>query len=382
MRVFLSLFVFLAFSSPVLADDAVYFCPMHPHITGQKGDQCPICGMTLVPKEEMRPQSVGTEDSFQITPDYVAALGVKTTRVSSVVFGKDIRAFGRVEADTAREYHFDLKAEGWIVDLRVSGRGEVVKKGDLLFTLYSPELRSAQSDFLVAIQTGSRLGSVESRLRLFGMDDKSIEDLRLVKHPPESTNFYAPQDGVVSDLKVRAGSYLGKGESVLVLQDLSQIWVMAQVAVKDISQIKIGQAAKIILPETGMSLPAVVELVEPLAEGVTQTVSVRLVVENKQGVLKPSQYVDARISGEQISRLSVPDEAVLYGSQGAYVIETVGDGYFRPVMVEVGITAMGETEILTGLTVGQQIVRSGQFMIDAESNLRGGMKNMERHHHE
>ena len=358
----------------------VYICPMHPHITGEEGDNCPICGMNLVPKNEGNESNEGHEDkpegAFLIDPSYIQTLGVKTSGVSHHEFGKSIRAFGQIAASTRLEYAVDVRTKGWIVDLAVDAVGDTVKKGDLLFTYYSPDLMNAQSDFLI----GSRVGNAAQRLRLYGMEDKAIAELKERGKFFEETPFYAPADGTVTMLNVRKGAHVNEGGSVLKLQDFSKLWVNADVPLRDVQFLEVGIPAKITIPETGEKNEALVDFIHPVNDPQNRTVTVRLVLDNPDGALKPDTYVDAAFNAKVQSRLAVPAEAVLYSGMGAYVIEDAGDGYFRPVMVETGITSQGLTEITSGLSHGQSIVKSGQFMLDAESNLKGGMAAMGHDH--
>ncbi|MCB9982722.1 MAG: efflux RND transporter periplasmic adaptor subunit [Rhodospirillales bacterium] len=391
MRVLLTLLLLFTFVPAAIAAED-YICPMHPHISGKEGDSCPICGMTLVPKMDKVPESMAheghsadmsdmadmSEGTFHIDPSYVQTLGVKTAKVTHHDFGRNIRAFGKIAPSTRLEYAVDVRAKGWIVDLPVDAVGDTVKKGDLLFTYYSPDLMTAQSDFLI----GSRVGNAEQRLRLFGMEDKAIAQLKKKGRFLEETPFYAPTAGTVTMLNVRKGSHVNEGGSVLTLQDFSKIWVNADVSVRDAQFLSVGTSTAVTVPETGAHYETVVDFIHPVTDPQSRTVMVRLILDNPDGALKPDTYVDAVFNADVQSRLAVPAEAVLYGSMGAYVLENVSDGMFRPVMVETGITANGLTEIKSGLKHGQRIVTSGQFMLDAESNLKGGMAGMEHDHGE
>lgn len=291
-------------------------------------------------------------------------------------FGQNIRAFGKIAPSTRLEYAVDVRTKGWIVDLPVDAVGDAVKKGDLLFTYYSPDLMTAQSDFLI----GSRLVSAEQRLRLYGMDDKAIEELKKRGRFFDQTPFYAPADGTVTILNVRKGSHVNEGGSVIRLQDFSKVWVNVDVPIRDVQFLAVGTPAMVTVPETAEHHETTIDFIHPVNDPMSRTVMVRLILDNPDGVLKPDTYVDSVFNADVQSRLAVPEEAVLYSSMGAYVMEDVSNGYFKPVMVETGITANGLTEIKNGLFHGQRIVTSGQFMLDAESNLRGGMAAMGHDH--
>ncbi len=379
MRVYIIIsLLFLVFAVPVQAADEIYICPMHPHIEGEAGENCPICGMSFVPKVQdmsdnnMEGSMVMPEGVTKISPKYVQALGVKTDAVSVHNFGKNIKAFGQISSSSRLEYASSVREDGWIVDLATSAIGDSVKKDDLLFTFYSPDLMSAQADYLI----GNRGKNSEERLRLYGMDDKAIAEFKKGGKMMKETPFYAPKDGVITMLDARPGMYMMQGARVLTLQDLSKVWINADVALRDIAFLNLGENATITLPETGEVYRGTIDFIHPVANPMSRTVIVRIVVDNADGDLKPETYADVVFEGAPKTRLAVPQDAVLFGGQGKYVMEVVADGQFRPIMVETGITSNGLTEITSGLEEGQSVVTSGQFMIDAESNLRGGMASM------
>lgn len=412
--------------APTAADNAspaeeIYICPMHPHIHGKKGEKCPICGMDLTPannsKSSSKPDTEGKrkilywydpmvpgqkfdkpgkspymdmelvplyEDeagngksgALSIEPAYQQALGVKTANTQMQEFGKSIHAFGTIVPNTRKEYAVAVRTAGWIADLKTNAVGDIVKKGDLLFTFYSQDLMAAQSDYLI----GSRIGNPSQRLRLYGMDEKAIAELKEKGRFLEETPFYAPADGTVSMLNIRKGSYIDlndNGNTILMLQDYSEIWVEAQVPIKDLQFLSVGTPATVMIDETGETIKVLTDYIYPMTDMESRKGMVRLVMDNPDGKLKTGSLVNITFEAESHPRLAVPAEAVLYGKDGGHVIESLGDGYFQPVRVKTGITSNGLTEIASGLKEGQEIVTSGQFMIDAESSLRGGMAGMD-----
>ncbi len=352
---------------------AYWVAPMDPGFRRDEPGQSPM-GMDLVPvyEGELSSAANAPDGAIRIDPVYTHTLGVKTAEVTQRAFGESIRAFGRVTPNTRLEHAVDVRTKGWVVDLVADAVGDTVKKGDLLFTYYSPELMTAQSDFLI----GRRVGNAEQRLRLHGMDAKSIAVLKKEGRFLERTPFYAPIDGTVSILNVRKGAHVNEGGNVMTIQDFSKVWVNVDVPVRDIQFLAVGTSAKVTVPETGAVFETVIDFIHHVADPDKRTGMVRLILNHENGEPKPGSYVDVVFHTDSESRLAVPVEAVLYGAQGAHVMEDVGDGSFKPVMVETGITAYGLTEIKSGLTQGQRIVTSGQFMLDAESNLKGGMASM------
>lgn len=380
MRVLFFISMLFVFMPSVLAAEnherkiLYWYDPMVPGQKFDKPGKSPYMDMDLVPfYEEETGDRDASENTVHIDPVYRQALGVKTGKAGFHEFGKSIHAFGHIAPDMRLETAVDVRSAGWIVDLATNAVGDTVKKGDLLFTYYSPDLMTAQSDFLI----GSRIGSAEQRLKLFGMDDKAIAELKKAGKFMEATPFYAPADGTVSMLNVRKGTYVQEGGTILTLQDYSQIWVEAHLPLRDMPFVSVGTPATISLDETGERFQAAVDFIYPMTDPQSRNGLVRLVLENRDDKLKTDTLVSVMFEAASAKRLAVPEQTVLYGGSGAYVIEALGKGYFRPVMVKTGITAHGMTEIAEGLEDGQSIVTSGQFMIDAESNLQGGMAGMD-----
>ncbi len=380
MRVFIIVLLLLAFAAPVMAAEEserkvlYWYDPMVPGQKFDKPGKSPYMDMELVPFYE---DEAGGEknDTLSIEPAYRQALGVKAAPVQMQEFGKTIHAFGTITPETRREYIVAVRTSGWIADLKTDAIGDTVKKGDLLFTYYSQDLMAAQSDYLL----GSRVGDPGQRLRLYGMNEKAIAELKAKGRFLEQTPFYAPADGTVTTLNVRKGSYIdaeGQMNTVLTLQDFSQVWVEAHVPVKDLQFLTAGTPAMVTIDETGEAIKAMTDYIHPTTDIESRKGIVRLVVDNPDGRLKTGSLVNVMFEAGSQPRLAVPAEAVLYGKDGGHVIEDLGDGAFRPVTVKTGITSNGMTEIASGLKEGQSIVTSGQFMIDAESSLRGGLSNM------
>ena len=377
MRVFFIVaFLLISFMTPALAAED-YICAMHPHIHGKMGDHCPICGMALVPASSEKEKNMSLPaGSVSISPAYLQALGVRTDKVTYHDFGKAVHSFGRIVPNTRSEYQLSLRKGGWIRDLKTSAIGDAVKKGDVLFTFYSPELIAIEVEYISGLKSGFKPAATELRLRLFGMDDQAIALFKTRGEVIEDVPFHAPADGVVTALNVRKGGYVAEGNVILTLQDFSQVWVEAHIPVKDLPFLALGTPAQVVMPQTGEKYSATIDYIYPMADPDSREGMARLVLDNASGKLKTDIPVDVMFTTDGKSRLAVPEEAVMLSGLGAYIIEDLGGGSFRPIMVKTGITSDGLTEIVSGLAEGQYVVTSGQFMLDAESNLRGGMANM------
>lgn len=373
--IFLALFLFLSIMPAFANED--YICPMHPFVHGKKGEHCPICGMELVLASSEKEQNLSLpKGTIGISPAYIQALGVRTDKVTYHDFGQSVHSFGRVIPITRDEYQVSLRKGGWIRELTASAIGDSVKKGDVLLTFYSPDLIAVQQEYLSGANSPFRPSIVEERLRLFGMDDQAIAEFKKRGAIIEDVPFHAPADGVVTTLNIRKGGYIAEGMPILTLQNFSKVWVEAHVQVKDLNSLKIGTPAAVTVAQTGEKYSAAVDFIYPMADADSREGMARLVLDNPEGKLKADQLVDVMFTANGMSRLAAPEQAIMRSGMGSYVLKDLGKGHFLPVMVKTAITADGFTEITSGLSEGQYIVTSGQFMLDAESNLQGGMADM------
>lgn len=379
MRVLLFILMLLSFPAPLAAEDGerkvlYWYDPMVPGQKFDKPGKSPFMDMDLVPlyEDEASGKQGAPDGVIHIDPVYRQALGVRTAAVQRQEFGKTVRAYGHVDHSPRREYEMTTRAAGWVVDFPVNAIGDKIKKGDLLYTLYSPGLMQAQSDFLI----GRRVGDAERRLRLYGMDEQAVAQMLKQGKFLEATPFHAPADGTISSVDVHKGGYVEEGDTILTVHDYAQVWVIAHVPVRDIDLLVPGAPATVTVPGTGEIYATTVDFIYPSTDTQSRNGTVRLVIDNPDGKLKIDMPVDVAIESDSRKRLAVPQESVLYDGSGAYVIEDKGDGYFTPVRIKTGMMAHGFTEIFSGLAEGKKIVVSGQFMIDSESSLSSGTARM------
>ena len=360
-------------------------CPMHPHYIADEFGSCPICGMDLVkletPGEAQGETSAESRSAITIAPETIQNMGVRIAKAENSSFGRVIRSFGRVAENERKQSELTARTEGWIEDLRIRAVGDQVKKGDLLFTIYAPEFIITQRDY-IASRKGrdrSRINSIKTRLRAFGMQDRTIKELAKRGSAFEFVPFYAEQDGTVAVTELRPGSYVKRGTMMTRIQDYTQVWLMVSVPEKDLSFINVGTPAKVTFPNIpGRELFSRVEYVYPTVDPKTRTGQVRLVVENPDGQLRPGAYADVAFEVGTQQRLAVPTEAILKSGRGRYVIASLGKGRFEPRSVKVGLTSGRWSEVSGEIKSGDDIVVSGQFLIDSESALRESFQKLQR----
>lgn len=360
-------------------------CPMHPHYIAGEAGICPICGMDLVKLETGDGDggaAIGQQrTAITVAPETLQTMGVRIAKAEQSSFGRIIRSYGLVAENERMQTEMTARTEGWIEELRIRAVGDVVKKGDLLFTMYAPEFIVSQRDYLDTLNTRNRtrIDSIKTRLRAFGMQAGVIEELERSGEIMEFVPFYAEIDGTVAMIDLRPGSYVKRGTMLTRIQNYSQVWLMVSVAEKDLTFIKPGTPARVTFPNIpGREVFAKVEYVYPTVDPQTRTGQVRLVIDNADGQLRPGAYADVAFEVGSEQRLAVPTEAILKSGGARYVVTSLGGGRFEPRAVKTGLTAGRWTEISGEIEAGDDIVVSGQFLIDSESALRESFRKLER----
>ncbi|MBI3442091.1 MAG: efflux RND transporter periplasmic adaptor subunit [Proteobacteria bacterium] len=357
-----------------------WYDPMVPGKKFDKPGKSPFMDMELVPKyADENVTSSGNKPVVSIPAENIQKMGVRTETVGKSSFGGGVRATGIVMPNERARVDMFSQVEGRIADLKYSAEGDVVKKGEVFYTLVSPELSGLQSDYIAALSGGFKdmAAAARKRMKLLGVDDVTLDQIAKTSEPFDNVPFHVPADGVLYKLEIRNGHYLKAGDEIGHIQDLSVVWVEAAVPEKDAATIEIGNTAKVLFSGAEQPYDATVDYVYPTVNTEARTVKIRLVVENKGGALKPSAYATVEFSSAAAERITVPSEAVLQNSAGSHVIVAIGGGKFQAHDVQTGMTSNGRTEILSGLKEGEEIVTSSQFMIDSESSLRESLEKLD-----
>lgn len=359
-----------------------YTCPMHPQIIADGPGTCPICGMTLVPLAHGHDQDQSAmtgKPVISIEAETIQKMGVRTEKVRKQNLSRSLRATGIVMENERARWDMFSQVEGRVDELYFSAPGDRVKKGEIFYTLYSPELLALQSDYVAAIKGGYKdlAQSSARRMKLLGVDDGFIAALAKTRKATESVPFLIPADGILNRLEIRKGHYLKVNDEIGHIQDLSSVWVEAALPEKDLGHIKEGDTARVTFTGNPQDYEGKVDYIYPTINAEARTGKVRLIVDNKDGMLRPASYADVSFaSGEAEERLVVSTEAVLHGIEGEHVILALGDGKFQARSIKTGNRNAGQTEIVSGLEENDAIVVSAQFLIDSESSLRESFTKM------
>jgi multidrug efflux pump subunit AcrA (membrane-fusion protein)/ribosomal protein S27E len=422
-----------ASASTEQASKTLYTCGMHPQVIQDHPGDCPICGMKLTPikrptgeaaatggpgerkvkyyKSTMMPgevrqtpgkDSMGMDmvpvyedkaaaaESSTITIDPVTMqnMGVRTTEVVRGPLRRAVRTVGVIAYDETTLAEVSTKFKGWIEKLYVSATGQLVMRGDPLFEIYSPELYSAQVEYLLALGSptntlsgaGGLRTSALTKLKFFDISEGQIAELNKTRQPTKTLRILAPQDGFVIDKSVVEGQMVDAGASIYRLGDLGLVWVYAQVYEQDLPYIKLGQEATVTLSYLpDREFRGRVTYIYPNVEEKTRTAKVRMEFHNPGYFLKPGMFATVQVVSElEPSALLVPDTAILRSGQGRNrVFVALPGGKFDPRMVTLGPRAENDLyEVLSGLNDGERVVTSGQFMLDSESQLREAIQKM------
>jgi Cu(I)/Ag(I) efflux system membrane fusion protein len=385
------------------ADAAVqYYCPMHPQIVQDHPGECPICSMTLVP----RPAGAGAETTaappgpgpgtgaadggvpglapIVLAPERVQLIGLRTAPVVRGPLTETLRTVGFVAPDETRQAVVQPRFAGWIETLPVSQTGQHVRRGEVLATIYSPELLATQQELRnarrwAADDAAGRFAdglaaAARRRLELLGIAPEDVRALERGDAARPAVPLRAPIDGWVTEKTAVAGRAVEPGMPLFALADLSTVWVQADVYEPDIGRIAVGAPARFTTAaHPGTIFDGRVEFLMPTVDPATRTLRVRLAFPNPDLRLRPGMYGDVALGVAARDGLLVPREALVETGEHAYVFVTETGGRFVPRAVTVGAREDARVEILSGLAEGETVVTTGNFLLDSESRLHAAI---------
>lgn len=319
------------------------------------------------------------QNQVHISTEKVQKLGVKTEHAMKRILHKTVRAVGRIEANERHLYSIAPKFEGWIEKLYVNTTGERVKQGQALFSVYSPELVSAQREYAIVKEDAPGMRALREasllRLKNWDISEAQIQALTQSLQSKRSLIFHSPVTGIVLEKKAVQGMRFMPGEMLYQIADLSSVWVIADVFEQDIAWVKTGVKAKIkIHAYKDQPFEGTVTYIYPTLMSATRTVPIRLELNNAAGLFKPAMFAEVEIPvAVRDAVLSIPISAVLDSGIRQIVLVQLAEGRFLPRLVTLGNRSHQYVEVLTGLTEGESVVVSANFLIDAESNLKAAL---------
>ncbi|GAA4298586.1 efflux RND transporter periplasmic adaptor subunit [Aestuariibaculum suncheonense] len=358
----------------------MWTCSMHPQIMQPEPGDCPICGMDLIPAEAGAEGL--TADQFKLTENAVALANIQTTILGSAAAESNgILLSGKIaENESANAVQVSYVA-GRLEHLNVSFTGEDVRKGQLLATVYSPELYAAQQELLTAASLKESqpelYQAVRSKLKLWKLSDSQINQIESTGKVKENLPVYATVSGVVTQKMVNQGDYIKQGQPLLKIADLGTVWANFDVYENQISQFKKGQDIEVTAKAyPGKVFSGKVDFIDPVLNTNTRTVSLRVVLKNGNREFKPGMFIQAEVKGGKEQHrevLTVPTTAVMWTGERSvvYLKASKTSSVFEMREVTLG-NRLGETyEVLDGLNSGDEIVTNGTFTVDAAAQLQG-----------
>jgi Cu(I)/Ag(I) efflux system membrane fusion protein/cobalt-zinc-cadmium efflux system membrane fusion protein len=404
-----------------------YTCGMHPEIISDEPGYCPICEMKLTPirRETVTAPSGERKVAYWVAPmdpayirsepgkspmgmelvpvyeDEVASsiikidpvtsqnMGLKMAVAESRPLAKEFTTVAHIDYDEERLHGVNSKVAGWIEKLYVDFEGKSVKKNDPLLEIYSPELVTAQQEYLSALRNyenlkdaslesarkgaGDLLEAARERLLLWDITQDQIDNLKRTGSVRKTLTLYSPAGGVVTSLTVVEGDRVASGMKLFQIADLTGVWALAHIYEYELPFISLGGEVELSLAYLpGRTFTGRISFIYPYLDSKTRDVQIRIAIPNKDLLLKPNMYADARISSTLDGvRLMVPNQAVIRSGLRNLVFISLGEGKFMPREVKLGVLGQNDMiEIVSGLNEGDMVVTSSQFMLDSESRLR------------
>jgi Cu(I)/Ag(I) efflux system membrane fusion protein/cobalt-zinc-cadmium efflux system membrane fusion protein len=363
------------------AESQLYTCGMHPEIISDQPGYCPVCGMRLSQKKN----AATTAGSISIDPTARQNMNLVTVEASYGRVARSVRALGRVEYSEPSIHSVTLKVEGWVENLQVDSEGDRVDRGDVLLEVYSPAMLATQKELLIAHnasmassptgpdQNGmsSLMEAAITRLRNWGIADDQIEQIIARGDLSQTMRIQAPTQGVIVSKNVDVGAHIRPGSVLYRIADLSTVWIVAYVYEQDQPFISIGQTANVSVPSLpGEKLQGVISYVSPFFDSKRQ-VEMRIDIGNPHGLLKPGMYAEVTMRSELAGeRLLIPRSTIINSGRRQIAYVSVGDGTYEPRVLQTGVIGDDDlVEVLSGLSAGESVVASGQFLLDSESRL-------------
>lgn len=361
-------------TEPATREILYWKAPMDPDFRRDGPGQSPM-GMDLVPVYANEGGDMDQRNLVRINPAVQNNIGVRTAIVQRTSLVRSIETVGFVQMNQDKSASIDVRTEGWIEKLYVKSVGETVAKGQPLFDLYSKPLVTAQEEFLQTKNIGrdNLILAAKARLQALGLSTRQIEKIAKSGKVRRLSRIYAPQDGVITILEASEGAFVTPGSKIMMLADLSSVWVVAEVFETQANWVKIGQRVRMqISAEPGRIWNGQVDYMYPMVNPTSRTVQVRLRFDNADGALRPKGYARLNIeTTPALGVLAIDRQAVIQTGSSSRVILALGEGKFQPANVKTGLEVGGKVEIITGLNEGEEVVISSQFLLDSESSLRG-----------
>jgi membrane fusion protein, copper/silver efflux system len=356
------------------AKKEIWTCSMHPQIKMDKPGKCPICGMDLIP---LVTGGGATQDTtaLYLTPEAIQLANITTSTVSRQSPVKELRLYGKVQADERLLESQTAHIPGRIEKLYISFTGETVHKGQLLALINAPELISAQEELLESAGQPEIFEAAKDKLRQWKLTDAQID--QIVRSGKVKNNFevLAESSGIVTSKRVNNGDYVTAGTVLFEIANLSNVWVLFDAYESDLPFLKVGNSVTFTLQALpGSTFVAAVKFIDPVMDPTSRVAKVRVEVSNSNGKLKPEMFATGVVKAnlnQYKDKLVIPSTAVLWTGKRSVVYVKQSDGSFKMRQIDLGPMLGNSYVVLNGLKDGEEIVTEGSFSVDAASQLEG-----------
>ncbi|MCG7893331.1 MAG: efflux RND transporter periplasmic adaptor subunit, partial [Candidatus Thiodiazotropha taylori] len=371
-----------------------YICPMHPQIISHDADSsCPICGMNLVPVAAAKQSMESENPQVFLESAVIQNMGIRTITAERRNLGKTIKTQGRVTADDERIYNIHSRTGGWIENLYLVTEGDHIERKDELVDFYSPWINRAQLDLIEALEEFDLVAfEPERKAELDAKIDSYRNTLRSLKVPPmdlmrieqyrkvlNTVQITSPASGWITELNVSEGSYVEPYQTMFTVVDLSEVWIMVDIFEHQAPWVKKGNKVSVTSPAIpGREWIGEIDFIYPEINPVSRTLRARIEVTNPDEALLLNMFVQVEISdgASKKNAVTVPREAIILTGEREIIVKYQGKGHFQPVDVKTGLWGDNQVEIIDGLNEGAEVVVSGQFLIDSESNIQSSLLRM------
>lgn len=361
----------------------LWTCSMHPQVQASDPGSCPFCGMDLIPVAS--DDTGGNPQALKMSAAAMQLANIQTSIIGEGSSNSNLVLNGRVKADTrqvnVQTTHFAARIE----KLYKNFEGEVVRKGDKIATLYSPQLVTAQEELIEAKKMEASnpvlLEAARKKLHHWKLSMEQIQEIETSSKPMRNFDLLSDYDGVISKKMVNTGDHLKEGGVLLEVTDLTKVWAVFEVYEKDLQFLKVGQQISFSSSSSSNQVfDGKIAFIEPTLNVNKRVIEIRVDVDNRKGLLKPDMFLKGNVSlGESKKGISVPKSAVLWtGERSIVYLKTIDESgsYFQLREVKLGTNSGDAYEILEGLAIGDEVVTNGAFTLDAEAQLKGKVSMM------
>lgn len=373
----------------------VYQCPMHHEVISDKPSKCPICGMDLVLVETAggkdEKSAVPGHADIAITQEGRRLAGVQVAEAKIEKIGRSIRTVGTVVPDETRVRHVHTKIAGTIEKLFVNFTGQLVREGEPVLTIYSPELLSSQEEYIQSLnaakefavssvadvrKSGEQLvAAARKRLELFDVPADLISEIEKTGKAKRTVTLMSPAKGFVMTKNIFEGHKVDPDTELFIVTDLSKIWIEAVIYESEAQLVKVGRKAAFTMPyDTSKEFTGTVSYIYPYLNSDSRTLKVRFDFDNPKNMLKPGMFVNLFMASETVQGVAVPDTAVVDTGVRQIVYVETGDNSFSARAVTVLMRSEGLAIIKEGIKEGEKVAVKGNFLLDSESRIQSTRK--------